>query len=502
MKPSPSRSTLLSHFRENRENRQMLFWTAGLQILAWLIYKWCIPGTDHFQDSYSYVYAAIHGYTIFYRPMGYARFLALLHELSGSSDLVVTCQYFLMSWAALAFFFSVDYLLTFRNRWIKWLSCALTCLQPLLLVLANLLAGDGLFAALTILWITTLLWVLLRPGWWALMLQALALYLAFQVRYNALYYPLISCLVFLMAVRVSLLYRAAGILFTLLLTGSGYHSIRASTEDQTGADVFSGFSGWQMANNALYLSPFIDLKEESFEDPDLRELHGYVREFVDSIDPISRREAQEGKIGSAYLWDNHSPLKQYLFNYSRVNRQPYLQSWYQVATLYGDYGKALILDHPMAFYRHFLWPNACSYVMPDGECLTKYHNSTIPVPKETAEWFGWDGENPEPAPRWAGVQQGIIGCYPPMHALLFLSCLVLPFGWLVSRKWGRDRHDRDGRAQSREEGMRLLWFWYLLFLLNIVFSIVASPIVLRYEGYWFVLGGCIPLWFLDRKIVY
>jgi hypothetical protein len=423
--------------------------------------------------------------------MGYARFLYFLHGFSISAFWVVSCQYFMMSWAALVLFFTIDYLLTFSNRWLKWLAWALMTLQPLPLVLANLLAGDALFTALTILWVALLIRVLLRPSWWALILQALVLFLAFQIRYNALYYPLISCLVFLMAKGASYLYRAAGILFTVFLIGYGYHSTRAKTEELTGADVFSGFSGWQLANNALYLSPFIHLEQEKFDDPDLQALHLYVREFVDSITPGSREDVRQGKIGSAFLWDSRGPLKQYLFNYSRINRQPYLQSWYQLATLYGDYGKTLILDHPMTFCRHFLWPNACSFVMPDAECLAKFHNLAIPVPRETAEWFGWDADNGESKPRCPGLQKVLIACYPLLHAVLVLCGLFLPLGWLVVAK----------RYGSCREGSGLLLFWYLFFLLNIVFSIVAAPVVLRYESAWFVLGGGILLWFLDRMIM-
>lgn len=490
MRPNPERASFISYVWADRENRHLLLLGSGLQILLWLIYKWCLPGPDYFIDSISYMTAAIHDYSVFYRPMGYARFLSWLHGFSASFTFVTTVQYLLICWAGTVCFFSMEYLLHFKHRWLKWLSWGLMTLQPLLLVLGNLVSSDCLFTTLTIVWFTLLLWILFRSGWWVLIAQALVVVLAFQVRYNAIYYPLISCLAFVLAIRATFIYRIVGIGVTVLLISASYHSIRTETAEVTGADVFSGFSGWQMANNALYLLPHMRPGEESFEDPDMMLLHRWVLAFADSVAPESRQAVHNGEIGSVFLWDNHSPLKQYLFNYCQVSRQPYLQSWYQVSPLYETYGKTLILRHPWVFLRRFIWPNTRAFMIPPGEYLSKYHYIPVNVPKEVAEWAGWDTarmERPEPQPRMESLQGSLIALYPALHAWVGLLCLLAPIGWWACKRRGG-------------QGLKLLLLWYVLVLSNFIFSITAAPVVLRYEACWFVLGTGIPFWFISESL--
>jgi len=497
MKKKPEHASFISYIWNDRENRCLLLLACGLQILLWLIYKWCLPGPDYFLDSITYMVSAIHDYRVFYRPMGYARFLSLLHGFSPSFNFVVTLQYLLIGWAASACFFSIDYLLRFKHPWLKRLSWALMTLQPMLIVLANLLSSDCLFTTLTIVWFTLLLWILLRPSWWVLIAQALVVLLAFQVRYNAIYYPLISSLAFMLAIRASFVYRVVGIGLTVLLISASYRSTRAETEEVTGADVFSGFSGWQMANNALHLLPYIRCQEESFDDPDMELLHRWVMAFADSIAPGSRQAVYNGEIGTAYLWDNHGPLKQYLFNYCQTTRQTYLQAWYQVSPLYGQYGKTLIIRHPWLFLRRFVWANTRSFVVPGGECLSRYHCSPVKVPKEVDDWVGWDttrAERPEPHPRFEALQSRLMAPYPALHAVAGLLCLAAPLVWWILRKIKRSSRTGTG------EGSKLLLLWYLIFLSNIAFSVTAAPVALRYEACWFVLGAGLPLWFIAESL--
>jgi hypothetical protein len=171
-------------FKDARQ-RNLLLITLLVNALLFAIYKYYYPIPDFFSDSYGYVLSAAQELEVFYRPLGYSHFLSFLHNFSASSTFVVAVHYFLLTGASLFCFFSVDYLYGYRHKGIRIVVWALLTFNFLFLPLANQVASDSLFTALAIIWFTLLLWVLRRGNWAVLVLQAVILLFAFEVRYNS-----------------------------------------------------------------------------------------------------------------------------------------------------------------------------------------------------------------------------------------------------------------------------------------------------------------------------
>ncbi|MFT4061477.1 MAG: hypothetical protein QM642_03860 [Edaphocola sp.] len=310
------------------------------------------------------MFAAKNEAKVFYRPYGYSAFLRWVHGFSQSDTALVTVQFLLTSFDSLFLYFTVDYLLGFGSKGIRIL--VLLLFSPLVLVVCNVVSSDGLFASLTVLWFALLLWIILRRPWWAVVVQLVLLYCLFLIRYNAIYFPVVAALAFVFAYGASLPYRIVGVASSILVVMSGYISVKKETYEATGANVFSGFSGWQSANNALFMYKHIKVDSRIFDEPELRVLDTIVKTYIDSVSAETLQKIEEGKLASSiFMWDSKSPLKVYTAYYCNKNRLSYYPAWRQVSELFSEYSKELILQYPMAYFRYFMWNNMVYFFVPD-----------------------------------------------------------------------------------------------------------------------------------------
>ncbi len=309
LQPAPGSPGFLPFIFKNKSNLYLLAGMLSLSILMFIVYKYCIPMPDFSSDSHGYINSAMIGEKLFYRPLGYSRFLSILRGISSSALFTVAVQYFLLIVAALFLFFSVDYLYGFKNKWVKYTALVLMTLNPGYLVLANLIFADAAFAAFTVFWFASLLWIQKKASWWALLCQVVFLYWCFELRYNALFYPALSVVVLLFAAKAKLYYRLAGIVLSLSVIGVTYNMQVRLTEQLTSTPVFSGFSGWMMANSALLIYPYAAVETTEFEDPRMQIVDQFVKRFIDSIAPEAKKELREHTLSWPYLWDKQGPLR-------------------------------------------------------------------------------------------------------------------------------------------------------------------------------------------------
>src|SRR5690606_16064618 len=111
--------------------------------------------------------------------------------LSRSHWALVGVQYVLLQVAVLYFVFSSGWFLR-PGQWLFRIMLFSCVLRPLLLHVINFVSSDALFASLSLVWLTQLIWIVCRPGIPLLLGHALVLTAVFTVRYNAMYYPFIS----------------------------------------------------------------------------------------------------------------------------------------------------------------------------------------------------------------------------------------------------------------------------------------------------------------------
>lgn len=461
-----------------------------INLVLLLLYKYCFPLPNFIGDSLSYIHAAVNNQKVFYRPFGYARFLQLIHSISASNYFLVVIQYFLWMLAAQFCFFTVDYLYRFRNKKVKLCSWLLVTVNPIFLLLANEVLSDCLFSSLSVIWLALLLWSLKRKAWWPLLLQFVFLYWCFNVRYNALYYPVLAVFLFLLASKMPWSLRLTGAVGSCLVVFFSYHSIRKETYAITGADVYSGFSGWQLANNALHIYKKAPVDSSIFDDPDLQLLNKVVKAYIDSIPAPEKLMIERGEPTAIYLWNKRSPLKLYLEYYCARYNIPYFKAWYQLSPLYAQYGSTIIRNYPGVYFRYYLLPNARLYFLAVPEILERYNSGNMELSEAAQKWLKAPAKLSARFPR---VQELLIRPYPMIRMLLLLFSLVVPLVFLWRRR-------KTGQGW-KEDFVQPVLFWYCFLLMDMAFNAMASVIMLRYVSLLLVVGYILPFYFLDQILV-
>ncbi len=443
--------------------------SAGLYPLL----KYCYPQPDFFVDSLNYILWAKNDFSATYRPLGYSLFMQGINFLFSSPGSAVFLQYLLFVLSSLFFFFSVDYLFGLPSK-LKLPILVIVLCNPILLFQANLISSDSLFCSLTVIWLATCLWIVKKPGWWALITQLLFLYLCFRMRYTAMFFPLVAIAAFAVS-KAKISYKLIGAGLTLSVISLTVWQQKRTNLLYTNTNVFSGFAGWQIANNALYCYPYTSIKSEELPDFDMQIIDHCVKMNIDSVSKMTG-------VGYVYLWDMKSPLKKYHKICMRRDGTDYLASWFTASVALNDYGWYIVKHYPWPFFRHFIVPNSTNYFYPPTEVLANYDYGHIKLTPEAIDWFGISSEYLDCT--YPVLQSKVIAIYPALSlllnilniaAILFFVARVIPIWRSVPRsKWG------------------LIIVWGSFFFGYMAFSIFASAVNLRFLDYLFVTGYIMP----------
>lgn len=455
----------------DKENRIYLLLSPLLAgILLTVILK-LYPFPNFLPDSYSYIDAAHNNVNINMWPVGYSKFLRFVSVFNRSDTGLVIVQYTLLQLSILFFLFSLRYLVQ-PGKWITRVLFALLVLNPLWLYIANFVSSDALFATCSLLWLTSLFWILYQPTGKLFVFHALVLGYVFSVRYNALYYPFISILVILLssgAIKEKLLRLAIVIIpvgwFILYTT--------LTFKERLGVATFSPFGGWQMGSNALFMYAHVPPAERKPVAKQFARIHTITVKHMDSLDQLKQRPDEE--LGIYYLWDDKAPLKLYMADkYKRDSTTHYLKRWASVSNFYGQYGSWLIRQHPGAYVRHYLWPNFMNYYSPPSEFLGIYNMGSDTVDPGAVTWFGYKSNKVH---HFSKNKVIILTAVFPL--LLAMINVIFFFGFLGFVILG-------GFSKVSAYYRTVLWMMLLIWLGNLAFSVFASPIVLRYQAFPFI----------------
>jgi len=435
--------------------------------LEWIVFKCCYPFADFFTDSYSYIDAAASGDSIGYRPIGYSVFLNIVHAVSVSDTFLVTLQYILVQCASLGLFLTLVRRCGLSARTATIVLIVLL-LNPTIPYLCNYVSSDALFAGLSLIWITLLMGLVRSPRWWRLILQIVLLFVIFNLRYVALFYPAVAALTFLLMRRkASTVFKLTGIVCSIGVVVVCMSWIKHLTYKQTGADVFSAFSGWQIANNALHLYPWLPVDTAGLPSPECRELAIDVRNYFDKAGPaiLARGPAST----TEYMWVRYSPLHQYMDDVRRRGQLTYWRAWNRVGPVFTQYGYSLIRRHPLAYCRYYGWPSARSFFVSPLDVFAEYNEGHKTVDSTAMRWFHYHG--PQVRVWSATVQATLLAPIPWIYLFLNIIFVIVCLRFLASRKC----RERFPVFTSSLEVVSA----YLL--ANACFCIFASPSVLRYQ---------------------
>jgi len=455
----------------------LISFTAAVTLFA--VLKFCFPIPDFFVDSYTYVADALYERPLNYRPIGYADFLSLTHIISSNANFTVLIQYILFFTSTLFCFFSTDYLYGFPKK-IRSVVFYLVILNPILILQTNLISSDSLFCSLTVTWFTLCLWIIRTNNLPVIIMQVIFLLMCFHIRYVAAFYPIVAIAAFLFSGR-KLFYKTIGIILSLGIIYSYVERQKELTESKTHVRIFSGFSGWQIANNVLCYYKEITVDSEKLPTEETKIIDRIVKKKIDNV-------YEPSYVGTKYIWDKDSPLKFYLSVRVQHTNYNYFDEWLWSSIQLSDYGWSIIRQHPYAYIRYFMAPNFKNYLLPDREILVNYNNDDPPLPAETKLWFDFQFDHL--FCRFENLQKDIIYFYPVLSCLLNLANILII---IVSLPWSI----KTWRTSNKGSG-KIFFFWCFFYFGYMLFCLFSTVVLLRYLDLLFVIGIIMPFILLKQ----
>jgi len=363
-KKNTSQSESRNHFLKyifSPPQRNQFFILSGVYLLVTVMIAQFFAYPFANPDTGNYVLCAQQNIYGGYRPMGYSWFLRFFHGWNDHVKFIYVWQATLNYIALISFVFTVKYFFNIGKIGF-YVFALILLLHPDLLKLSNTVLSDSVFNSLTFIWITTGIWMIMSRSIAAMVIHFIVLYLAINVRYIGLFYPVVSTLFILLDFRRLKFLSIAAIIPIIMLTKT-ISDTKSTTEELYGYETFSAFSGWALANNAVSIIPYIDLKPEEIPDPDVRVMHQIVTSFDDTCYAWYHIKDTD------FMWDKQFPGKALLGYNIQKMRIPYNYAWIYTGMQWNDYGSYLRKKYPGAFFSHFIIPNMGGVfeVFPYGE---------------------------------------------------------------------------------------------------------------------------------------
>ncbi|HEY8897642.1 MAG TPA: hypothetical protein VIM79_22605 [Niastella sp.] len=475
--------TFANFLFQNRQNRIFLYGAAAAIIIQFSLFKYLYPFANYiYGDSFVYLNAAAQNLTINYSPIGYSKFLRLVSVFAKPDWVLVSIQYLLIQCSILFLLFTIFYFYK-AGRVIQAILFCLLIINPLLLHLANMVSSDGVFFALSMTWFALLLWIVYKPSNKIIFWHAIVLFAAFTVRHNALIYPFIALFAFWLS-KLTLCKKLIGLGFGLLLCCWFVGLSMFQYKKLTGYWQYSPFSGWQLANNALYAYQKVAPADREPVPLKFQALDSKVRKFYDGNANLPLDE-----ISTAYMWTPQLPLMQYPDNLftAKDTSMPKLKNWATIAPLYSSYGWYIIKKYPLHFLRYFIWPNIPKYLAPSVEFLGYYNWNQPTVPESAMKWFGY--KNNQVKIRMKSGKAWVLQYYPFIVSITNLLLLLMLMSYLLLKGWKYNPLFNKSFLLAS-----LVW------ITNAGFTIFASSPALRFQAFPTLLSAIFSLLLIDWMV--
>ncbi|MCI2081836.1 MAG: hypothetical protein LKK19_06305 [Bacteroidales bacterium] len=331
---------------------------------SYVLLKYCFPFLVTTGDSFNYLFtAARHSFGL-YRPNGYSKYLFFLSNISGNANAIFPMQMLLYFLTGTFTILTFKYYYPIKKAWIRYLICFVAMANPTCLFFTNAMLSDMLFACMLFIMLSCAIIFMKSdsPGIFPILLFTAAFAMALFTRYSAIFLPIVFIPVFLFVKKKSKWLAVASILAVVVWNYSYVSGNMKSFTVGHKSQYSTGFSGWQLANNAMHVVPYTETTDLDGErDTILKQLHHSIyanREYI-------LEETGNGKNATAaFLWDEKSPLKRIQKEFNLVNGVTDPVSYVYLGGLYSRYGKKVILRHPIQFMKHYLLPNMASVFFP------------------------------------------------------------------------------------------------------------------------------------------
>jgi hypothetical protein len=465
---------------QNRRNKIILYLVAVAVIIQFALFKYLYPFANYIHDdSFFYLNAAHENLTIATYPIGYSKFLRLVSVFAKPDLVLASVQYLLIQCSTLFLLFTIFYFHQVGSVTQTILLCFMV-FNLLSLHLANLVSSDGLFLALSMTWFTSLLWIIYKPSNRIICWHAIVVFTAFTVRYNALIYPVIDLMAFGLS-KLPLRKKVKGLGFGLLLIGWFVVISMFQYKKLTGYWQFSSFSGWQLANNALYTYQEVDSADREPVYHKFRVLDSMVRRFYDTSPNKPEEEAS-----TSYMWTEWYPLIRYtnsLFK-EKDSSIPKFKEWASMGPFFSSYGWYIIKKYPTHFLRYFVWPNSRKYFAPPIEFLEYYNWGHSYVQESAMKLFGYTSFHIKT--RMKSGKIWTLTPFPYLVSITNLIILLVLLAFLLLKSW-----------QYSTSFNKIILLAGFTWIANAGFTIFSASAALRYQAFPALLNTTFSLLLID-----
>jgi len=447
------------------ETKKYLWIAVAGTIVQFILFKLLYPFPDFSASSHDYIYAASSGLNISIEPIGYSKFLAAFHYITYSDTALVGFQYFFIELAAFYFFYTFRSLYHPARNTTNILFIFLF-FNPLFLYLGNYISNDPLFFGMSLLWFTQLLWVIYSPMLSQLLTHSILLFLCITLSHNSYYYFIISAIAFsLSSQRLPL--KIIGISLPILLILPFVFFTRNAALKITGEKQYALSTGWQLANNALYMFEYTD--SVRFATAELREIDNLTRNFYNSA-PRNVYEQLGSYPGNYFVQDSLSPLNTYVRQrYKNDGDSGGLLAFSKASSLFRKYGSYQISHNPAAYFWEYILPNSWHYLLPHLEILRIYNQGQEKIDLLIQNWFHYKTDKLNVA---STQLQGILVSIFPVLFFIINIFLSVSGVWLLAKKEFK-------RSSMKFKNSTVLTF--SLWIINLLGSIISGAIVLRHQ---------------------
>ena len=461
-------SSFRQYLRRDRQIAWLIKISIPVTVILLTIFKYFYPRAGFLNgDSYIYLQTAVYNYNINFYPVGYSKFLRIFNTLTTNDTALVAFQYFLLQASSLYLLFTFFYYCR-PGKWVRYALVAFTLFNPAYLYISNYVSSDAVFMSLSFIWFGQLIELTREVTVRRIVWHSLVIFIAFTVRYNALYYPFISALaIFLSGARWQI--RTAGILAIAIPALLFVQFTSSSYKSFTGTRQFTPFTGWQLANNALYAYRSVTFRDTASMPARFAELDALVRHYFDTTRDLRTHPTEMLQANTMYMWDFRSPLQVYMKNrFKNDSVSSPFKKWSLVGPLYGEYGKWLMRRYPATFAGHFLWMNALKFYAPPLEFLDSYNSGLDSVRAIAVGWFQYNSY--KVSTKFRTLDVSTLNFYPIMSGMINIIFLASILGLLTLNGF---------KSITTFNNILLLVavFWGA----NFAFSVFSSPVTLRYQ---------------------
>jgi hypothetical protein len=453
-------------------------------------------------DTLQYVQTTDERLEVNTRPLGYSNFIGFVHAISYSDGVLIFSQYISNIVANLFLFFTLLYFFPLKKGYRVVLFILLIC-NPLYALYSNYILSDALFCSLSVIWFTILIWIMYRPRWILFFIQLVLLYWTFLLRYNALIYPFLIAIAYLLS-KQAIWKKIVSITISFLLIIEIIISVIHVTKDKTGVATFSALGGWQLASNSMFVLKHVKFDSTTFTTKTSKKLCGFVKHYFSSkkmLDSLTKYEDTD--IHAQFIWNRISPLIHYAGSYfprfyathpppKNSNRyviydhyviswnsegpimglkkrdpQNFITSWTTMAPIYEEFGIEVIKKYPLEYLHYFIWPNIKIYFYPPMEAYVNYNHYRPFKPLLTGYYHFTPDDFDKTHQDWIRIFM-----YPWswIFTLINILFLLLTFAYYFTHCYKNDAWFNQ-----------CLIFYLFFYVSNFFFSILIAPNVFRYQ---------------------